>query len=613
MSKFKNIYLIKRFTSTLCSTKSISTIHFKINNLVSKGFYHQTLQFYKEELHCSHLHAANAYIFPTLIKACSSSSNHHHFGIQLHGIILKSGLESDPVISNSLISFYAKSSHTEFALEVFDTMPVRDTISWNSIINCCLQNGYFFKGFIMFKEMYNCGLVPKSELVASVVSVCAELGHMKLGRAIHGLIIVGDGTKDDVFVLTSLVDWYFKSGDPVTAFCVFDQIEVRNEVSWTAFISGCIANLDYNMAVDCFRDMQINGVRPNRVTMIAILPAFAELGYVMNGREIHAYAFRNGFDSDRCFSSSLIHMYCRSGEGFHLAKVVFERSEVKDVVMWSSIIGSYSRSKDSVEALNLCRQMREEGIEPNYVTLLAVITACTTLTSLRNGYGIHGYIVKCGLNVDVFVENALMHMYSKCGCLVASHQIFEEMHIKDSVSWSTLITGYGIHGYGEEALCIFREMQEKGVEIDAVTFLAVLSACNHSGLVQEGQQIFDNVKKDGKFPLTIEHYACLVDLLGKSGNIDDAFRITETMPMKPSTRIWSSLVSACKAHGQLEAAEMLAQWLITLEPSNAANHTSLSMIFAESGNWSGIEEVKRLMRAQGLNKCYGFSQISVRN
>ncbi|KDP46746.1 hypothetical protein JCGZ_06534 [Jatropha curcas] len=393
----------------------------------------------------------------------------------------------------------------------------------------------------------------------------------------------------------------------------FDYYDFGLQLQSLVLKSGCIANLEYDMAIDCFRAMLISRIRPNRVTLIGILPACAELGCVKHGKEIHGYALRHEFNLDHHFWSSLIPVYCRSGDISQSARLIFERSKVKDVVMWSSIIGSYSRNGDGIEAMELFRRMRGEGVEPNSVTLLAVITACTTLTSLKHGNATHGYIMKCGLNFDIFIENALINMYSKCGCLMASHQVFKEMHKKDLVSWSTLIAGYGLHGYGEEALYLFCEMQEKGVELDAITFLSVLSACNHAGLVKEGQQIFNNVKKDGKIPLTMEHYACLIDLLGKSGKIDDAFDILQTMPMKPSATIWSSLVSACRTHGRLEIAEILAHQLIKTEPGNAANYTLLSMIYAESGKWSGVEEVRRLMTLQGLNKRSGHSQISVGN
>uniref|UniRef100_A0A2C9WD24 Pentacotripeptide-repeat region of PRORP domain-containing protein n=1 Tax=Manihot esculenta TaxID=3983 RepID=A0A2C9WD24_MANES len=583
------LYLLsRRFTSTLHSAESNSTIHCKIKDLISRGLYGQTLVLYTQEFHRAGVQA-NAFILPSLLKACSSS-HYHHYGLQLHCVVLKSGFLSDPVISNALMPFYAKSSDVELALKAFDAMPSRDSISWNSIINCCVQKGRITKAFELFKEMYRLGFVPKSELLASFISLSVRFGDLKLGRIIHALVIVDERIQEEVFVLTSLVDWYFKCGYSSMALRVFDRMEVKNEISWTAMVSGCIANFDHGMAVDCFRAMQINGVKPNRVTLIASLPACAELGCIKHGKEIHGYAIRQGFDSDRHFLSSLIHMYCISGKSMQPAKLIFERSEVKDVVLWSSIIGSYSRSGHSVEAINLFKRMREEGIGPNSVTLLAVITACTTKTALELGNATHGYIVKCGLNFDVFIGNALINMYAKCGCLVASHQIFKEMHIKDSVSWSTLIAGYGLHGYGKEALSFFHEMQDRLVEPDAITLIAILSACNHAGLVEEGKQIFDNVKKEGKILLTIEHYACLIDLLGKSGKIDDAFDIVRTMPLKPSASIWSSLVSACKTHGRSEIAEILARQLIESEPGNAANHTSLSGIFAESKNWHAVEE-----------------------
>ncbi|RVW36934.1 Pentatricopeptide repeat-containing protein, mitochondrial [Vitis vinifera] len=196
---------------------------------------------------------------------------------------------------------------------------------------------------------------------------------------------------------------------------------------------------------------------------------------------------------------------------------------------------------------------------------------------------------------------------------MASRQIFQEMPRRDSVSWSTLISAHGLHGQGEKALQLFREMQERGADVDAITFLAVLSACNHTGLVKEGQELFNDAMKDNKISLTMEHYACYIDLLGRSGKLQDACDMINTMPMKPSTRIWSSFVSACKVHGRLQFAEMLAHQLVKLEPGNAANYTLLSMVYAESSNWMGVEEVRKVMRDRGLRKNYGFSQIELEN
>ncbi|KAF3437256.1 hypothetical protein FNV43_RR20009 [Rhamnella rubrinervis] len=585
----------------------VVAIETQIKDLVSKGLYHQTFLLYKQELHPSGLHA-NSSILPSLIKACSSASS-HHFGLQLHCVALKSGSHSDTVVSNSIISMYAKFSFVDAARKVFDSMPYRDTVTWNALINCYIQNGYPAKALQMLKLMYFNGFVPKSELIACIISVSARTGQLRLGRAIHALAITDGRIQETVFLSTALIDLYLRSHECLMAFHVFDQIAVKNEVSWTAMISGCTANHNYEMAMDCFRAMQVERVKPNRVTVLAILPVCAEFGYIKHGKEIHGYAFRHGFDRDHHFSSSLMHMYCKFQGALHSAKLIFKRSTVKDVVMWSSIIGCYSQHGDDAQAMKLFKHMQAEGTKPNSVTLLAIISACTSLSSLKLGSGVHGYVLKSGLNFDIFIGNSLINMYAKCGCIEASHHMFKQMPVKDFITWSTIIGGYGLHGRGEEALLLYHEMKERGTQPDEVTFLAILSACNHAGLVEEGQKIFYNVMEAGELALTIEHYACLIDLLGRSGKLEDACEVVRTIPMKPSTRIWSSLISACKVHGRLEIAEMLAHMLIESEPENAANYTLLSMVYAETGNWHGVEVVRRVMRVQGLKKNCGFSQI----
>ncbi|KAJ0089928.1 hypothetical protein Patl1_13984 [Pistacia atlantica] len=568
-------HTIRQLTTTIEPTQlPISAIQNKIKYLESKQLYDQILQFYKHQLHLTGLHA-NTFILPSVIKACSHSHFHLHFGLQLHCLAFKSGSDSDQVTSNSLITMYAKYSKIESAYLVFDKMPHREIISWNSIINCFTQSGYYTLSLKMLKQMYLCGFVPKPELIAGVLSLGAQSRDLTVGRQLHALVIIHGLIEESVFLSTALLDLYSKCGELMTALRVFDQAEIKNEVSWTAMISGCIDNQNYDMGIDCFRAMQIEGVKPNRVTLLVALLTCTELDFIEYGKAIHGYAYRHGFDWNHRLSSALMHMYCECAEALHPARIIFERSEVKDVVMWSSIIAGYSRIGDCDEAMKLFRRMRVEGHEPNSVTLLAMISACTSLSSLSHGLGIHCYISKTALHSDVFIGNALINMYSKCGSLEASHLIFNEMACKDCVSWSTLINSYGLHGCGEEALQLLHKMLERGIEPDAITLLSILSACNH----------------------------------WKSGKIKDACEVVRTMPMKPSTKLLSSLVSACKIHGRLVVAEMLAHQLIESEPENAANYTLLSMIYAECCNWVGVEEVRSVMRVKGLNKCYGFSRI----
>ncbi|KAE9591837.1 putative tetratricopeptide-like helical domain-containing protein [Lupinus albus] len=575
-----------------------------IKTLVSKGLYHQTLDIFKQ-LHFSDHHHAISSVLPSLIKACSSLQC-YSFATQLYCLAFKKGSHFDSVVSNSIISMYAKFSDVGSALKVFDTMPHRDSITWNSIINCYLQNGYLEEALEKLKDMYLLGFPAKPELLASVVSNCRTEMGSRIGRQIHALVIVDERIEKSVFLSTAFVDFYFKCNESSTALRVFDGMEVKNEVSWTATISGCTANQDYAVAIACLRAMQANGFKPNRVTLIAVLPACA---HVKHAKEIHGYGFRHGFESSHSFSSALINMFCHCGESLHLAELIFEGSIFRDVVLWSSIIGSYSRRGDIYKALMLFNKMLVEETRPNSVTLLAVISACTNFSSLKHGCAVHGYILKLGFIFIISVGNALINMYAKCGCLDGSHNIFLEMPSGDSVSWSTLISAYGLHGCGEQALQVFYEMKERGVKLDAITLVAVLSACNHAGLVREGEHLFEQVSADCEIPLTLEHYACMVDLLGRSGKLEDALQILRTMPMKPSTRIWSSLVSSCKLHGRFDIAEMLAPQLIRSEPNNAANYTLLNMICAERGHWLGMEQVRETMKLQRLKKCYGFSRI----
>lgn len=546
-------------------------------------------------------------ILPSLIKAAQS----HHYGLQLHCLALKSGSCSDAVVSNSLMSMYAKSSLVQAARQVFDTMPFRDTVSWNSIINCYIQNGHPVKALQMLKQMYLFGFIPKPELIASIISVCARAQQLRIGREIHALVVTHERIPESLFLSTALLDFYFRCRRSAMAFHVFNRMTVKNEVSWTSMISGCAGSHNYDMAMDCLRAMQVEGVKPNRVTLMAILPVCAELGCIKHGKEIHGYAVRHGFHLEPHCSAALIHMYCKSEEALPIAKLIFERSTVRDVVFWSSIIGSYSRHGDEAKAIKLFNHMQEEGIEPNSVTLLAIISACTSLSSLDLASGVHGYAFKSGLNCDIFIGNALINMYAKCGCVEAAHQIFTEIPIKDSISWGTLIDGYGLHGCGEQAVQLFHEMQKTGVEADQVTFLSLLSACNHAGLVKEGRKIFHHLMKASNKPLTVEHYACYIDLLGRSGKLEDACEVVRAMPMEASPRILTSLISCCKLHGRLEIAELLARQLVKLEPENAANYSLLSTVYAETGNWLGVEEVRRIMRVKGLKKCHGLSQIQL--
>ncbi|KAJ4963360.1 hypothetical protein NE237_023299 [Protea cynaroides] len=595
----------------LRTTELFSPTNKTVKDLVIDGLFDQALEIYKQQLHPFGVNG-NGSILPTVIKACSSAKS-LFFGVQIHSFVLKTGFDSEPITANSLLSMYSKCSHVGYARLMFDTMPLRDTITWNSMITCYVRNGYHVEAIEMLREMYSSSFEPKPELVASILSVCGQTGDLRSGKEIHARLILSGSMELSIFQSTALVDMYSRCLNLKAAFHVFNQMKDRNEVSWTAMIKGCTSNKRYDESIQLFREMQIEGVKPNRVTVIVVLSACAALGALKQGKEIHAYAFHRGFESESHFAAALIDIYSKCKKALALATHIFYRLGTRDVVTWSSMIGSYSQIGDGNRAMEFFYQMLMEGIKPNSVTILAIVSACTSLLSVDYGCGVHGYILKSGLDLDVFVGNSLVNMYAKSGCLDASHQIFKEMRTKDSVSWSALIHGYGLHGYGAKALELFHEMQERKFVPDNITFLAALSTCNHSGLIAEGQYLFNDAIRDNKISLTLEHYACYIDLLGRSGKLEDACEIISHMPMKPNATIFSSLASACKIHGRLEAAEELAYRLIKLEPENVANYTLLCMVYAEAGKWGGVQKVREVMRMRGYRKSSGFSRIEVEN
>ncbi|EOA16274.1 hypothetical protein CARUB_v10004419mg [Capsella rubella] len=583
----------------------------KLKGLVSEQLHDEALRLYKLDIHPLGTNGFTA-ILPSVIKACSFQQEPFLLGTQLHCLCFKSGADRDTVISNSLISLYAKFSSTYSAHKVFDEMLQRDTISYCSIVTRYCQDGLLPEALNLLKEMYFDGLVPKSELVASLLALCTRVeSNSKVARMLHALVLVDERMQGSVLLSTALVDMYFKFDDHAASFHVFDQMKVKNEVSWTAMISGCVANHNYEMGIEMFRAMQREKLIPNRVTVLSVLPACVELGSGLRLlKEIHGFSFRYGFHSEDRLTASLMTMYCRCGN-VSLSRLLFSTSKVRDVVMWSSMISGYAETGDFSEAMNLLSQMRKEGSEPNSVTLLAVVSACTHSASLTFASTIHSQILKSGFMSHILVGNAIIDMYAKCGSLRAAREVYYELNEKDLVSWSSMINAYGLHGHGSEALEIFQGMIKGGHQVDGMAFLTVLSACSHAGLVEEAQTIFTQA---GKYhmPVSLEHYACYINLLGRFGKIDDAFKVTINMPMKPSAKIWSSLLSACETHGRLDVAgKIIADELVKSEPDNPANYILLSKVHTESGNFHAAEEVRRIMQSRLLKKCYGFSKIEI--
>ncbi|KAK1322753.1 Pentatricopeptide repeat-containing protein [Acorus calamus] len=446
--------------------------------------------------------------------------------------------------------------------------------------------------------------------IPSVLKACSSSPRFLCSALQIHCQLIKTGLASETVTANSLLAAYFKLSRVDEARLVFDTMPVkdpeRSVVSWTAMIDGCTVNGDHETAIGLLREMvsvEGGGLKPNRATLVSVLPACAERGVgVRLGKEIHGHIFRNGFASESRIASALVDLYGKCKGGLHLALFVFERTEEKDVVAWSSIIGTRSRGGDGIGALVLFRRMCSDGVRSNHVTMLAVILACIGLTSIIGGQLVHCFVMKSGLNLEVSIANSLIDMYAKCGCLESSVHVFDEMRNRDSVSWTCIISSYGFHGRGTDALGVYDEMLKNGIRTDWITSLAALSACVYSGLIK-GLKI---INKTASQP---EHFVSFVDLLSRADRVKDACKVVMTSDVK-DPKTWTCLVSALRVRGELEAAKELGHRLIELEPENSVNYGLLSSVYAEAGDWEFAEKLRRLMQLRGLEKDYGFSSVS---
>eukprot|EP01018_Ginkgo_biloba_P037492 Gb_02031 [translate_table: standard] len=506
---------------------------------------------------------------------------------------------------------YAKCGNLENARLVFEKMSDRDVVPWTAMIAGYTQNGHANEALTLFGQMHLAGMKPNPITMSSVLPACARLQALQQGKWIHDYII-RSGIELDVYVGTALIDMYVKCGCIESARQVFDDMSKRNECSWNSMIAGYAQNGDANEALALFHQMQLAGMTPNAVTMVSVLSTLAHSDDLQQGKRVHDYIIRTGFESNVFVGSALIDMYTKCGS-IGIARQVFEKLSERDVVSWTAMIAGYAQNGYANEALTLFHQMKLAGVIPDSATMVSVLSACAHLGALQQGKLIHDYIIRCGLESDVFVGTALIDMYAKCGSVDIARKCFDKMSERDVVSWNAMIAGYGMHGHGEDALVVFSHMQQIGMKPNWVTFICVLCACSHAGLVNEGSQNFGRMKRDYCITPKMKHYACMVDLLGRAGHLDEAEDFIKKMPLEPDASVWGALLGACRIHCNVELGVLVAGRLFDLEPEDAGYYVLVSNIYAAAGRWDSVAKVRTIMKDRGLKKTPGCSLIDINN
>ncbi|XP_027363105.1 pentatricopeptide repeat-containing protein At3g12770-like [Abrus precatorius] len=541
-------------------------------------------------------------------------------GLQTHTQILANGFGQNAFLTTRLVSAYAACGELTMSRAVFESIEAKNVYLWNSLINGYVKNHDFHRALALFREMGR-SYLPDDYTLATISKVSGELEDLVSGKLIHGKSI-RIGFVSDVVVANSVISMYCKCGEFRDAMQVFDEMRQRNVGSFNVIISGCAAFGNYTSASrdglwKFFIRMQCEGFKADAFTVSSLLPlCCGDTEKWDYGRELHCYLVKNGLDlkmgSDVHVGSSLIDMYSRSNKVV-LGRRVFEQMKNRNIYVWTAMINGYVQNGAPEDALTLLHEMQvKDGIRPNKVSLVSVLPACGLLARLTGGKQIHGFSIRIELNDDSSVCNALIDMYSKCGSLDYARRVFDSgSYFKDAISWSSMISAYGLHGRGEEAVITYYKMLQQGFKPDMITVVGVLSACSKSGLVDEGIGIYNTLMTEYERKPTVEICACVVDMLGRSGKLDQALKFIKEMPLDPSPSVWGSLLTASVMHGNSRTRDLAYKCLLELEPENPSNYISLSNTYASYRRWDVVSEVRATMKERGLRKVPGCSWITI--
>ncbi|KAG2695331.1 hypothetical protein I3760_07G008900 [Carya illinoinensis] len=580
-----------------------------VGGYVRNERYHETLELFK--LMGSGNMEIDSYTCNFALRACMGLFD-YKMGREVIRRAAEKGLESDPFLGSSIINFLVKFGSIDEARRVFDSMPERDVVCWNSMIGGCVQACQSNEAFDLFFDMRRLGIRPSPVTMVSLIQACVEARYLKLGECVHGCVL-GLGMGGDILVFTSLVDMYSKMGYVEIARWVFDSMPTRNLVSWNAMMSGFVQNGLVREAVDLFRRLVYSGGGFDSGTMVCLLKGCAQTADLGGGKVLHGCMYRKGLSSNLILSTAIVDLYSKCS-ALKQASNVFDRMKHRNVVTWTAMLVGLAQNGHAEDTLNLFSQMQEEGVAANSVTLVSLIHSCAHLGSLKKGRSVHSHLIRNGFAFDVVNVTALIDMYAKCGKINSAERVFGSGLVsRDVILWNSMITGYGMHGQGHQAVGVYQKMIEQGLKPNQTTFVALLTACSHSGLVEDGIILFHKMERDHNIRPTEKHYACFVDLLSRAGRIEEAKALVRKMPFQPGSAVLEALLSGCRTHRNIDIGIQTADRLLHLDSMNPGIYVVLSNIYAEARRWDAVNYIRGLMRSRGLKKTPGYSSIEVGN
>ncbi|KAL6224989.1 hypothetical protein ACLB2K_003843 [Fragaria x ananassa] len=553
------------------------------------------------------------YTFRNVLKTCIAERDLYN-GKALHALYFKSLIPSSTYISNhfillysnsrrllsarnafsathdpnvfsynAIIAAYAKESQTKLAHQLFDEIPEPDLVSYNTLISAYAERGETEQALGLFGRMREVGLDPDGFTISGVITGCCD--DVGLIRQLHCVVVRG-GFDWYVSVSNALLSYYSKNGLLEEAKRVFSLMGgMRDQVTWNSMIVAYGQHREGLKALGLFQEMVRRGFSVDMFTLASVLTAFTCVEDLLGGLQFHAKLIKTGFHQNSHVGSGLIDLYSKCAGGMSECRKVFEEIPAPDLVLWNTMISGYSQSDEfSEDAIDCLRHMQRVGYCPDDCSFVCVISACSNLSSPFQGKQIHALAIKSEIPSNrISVNNALVAMYSKCGKLQDARRLFDRMPEHNTVSLNSMIAGYAQHGIGMESLCLFEHMLQTNVVPTSITFISVLSACAHTGKVEEG----------------------------RAGKLGEAERLIEAMPFSPGTIGWATLLSACRTHGNIDLAVEAANKFLQLEPTNAVPYVMLSNMYSRAGKWDEVAKMRKLMRDRGVKKKPGLSWIEV--
>ncbi|XP_015886774.3 putative pentatricopeptide repeat-containing protein At3g15130 [Ziziphus jujuba] len=535
-------------------------------------------------------------------------------GLKAHAAVLKMGLRFDLMLNNDLIDMYGKCGRTGMASVLFDKMPERNVVSWTALMCAHLQNRNAKGCLSLFVDMRTSGSEPNEFTLSTNLKASGILGIPEIGMQIHG-ICAKSGFEGTNVVGNSVMDMYTKCGRISEAERMFNIMPVRNLITWNAMIAGytVVDQGNGEKALLLFCEMQRQGLVPDEFTFTSTIKACGGLGAIRQGSQIHASLITRGFPCwvQTTTAGALVDLYVKCRHLFE-ARRLFDQIEQKNIISWSALILGYAQEGNLLEAMELFRQLRgNTNHQVDGFVLSSLMGVFADFALVEQGKQMHAFTTKVPSGFDVSVANSILDMYLKCGLTEEAERLFNEMPSKNVVSLTVMITGYGKHGLGREAIGLFDKMQFDNIQPDGVAYLAVLSACSHSGLIEESQEYFSRLCADRQIKPKVEHYACMVDLLGRAGRLKEAKNLIENMPLKPNVGIWQTLLSACRVHGNLDIGREVGDKLLSLDGDNTVNYVMMCNIYADAGYWKECERLRELVKMKGLKKEAGRSWVEI--